>query len=331
MGNEKLEWLPKVSLPVMFQTTTTMNKVSRVKSRDYTTISNVFLRDNRLSLKAKGLLATIFALPDDWDFSIKGLCTIVKESTTAIYSAIDELKECGYCSFMVLRNEKGTIKGNDYTFFETPNNGERNSVIEKQQLLFDNDKVEEKKSKKDTQAIDYQAIVDCWNKYNGDAWGKVSKLTEQRKRKIHGVLQANGISYDDLIKLFLVLPFADKWLFYPNREHKNWKPDFDWWLANTNGWLTKALEGKVHKENPQAFISVMNNADNKDMYCPKGHGIYYDDANKCYGFMDMYFDGDIIYDGYNADNRPDGATLVLNNGRGNITWDVLSKRWTTNK
>ena len=43
------------------------------KVKDYTTISNYHLRDKRLSLKAKGLLTMILALPEDWNFTIRGL------------------------------------------------------------------------------------------------------------------------------------------------------------------------------------------------------------------------------------------------------------------
>lgn len=98
-----------------------MNKVTRIKNANYTTISNVFLRDKELSLKAKGLLAIILSLPETWDFSIKGICATIKEGTTAVYSAIDELKERGYCKVATNRNEKGMIVGNDYTFYEDPN------------------------------------------------------------------------------------------------------------------------------------------------------------------------------------------------------------------
>lgn len=97
-----------------------MNRITRVKNKDYTTISNLFLRDKKLSLKAKGLLATILSLPEDWDFSISGICAIVKEGKTAVYSAIDELKEYGYCTVEVSRDENGRITGNDYTFIENP-------------------------------------------------------------------------------------------------------------------------------------------------------------------------------------------------------------------
>lgn len=97
-----------------------MNKIKRIKDSNYTTISNVFLRDERLSLKAKGFLTVVMALPEDWDFSIKGICSILKEGTSAIYSTIDELKEFGYCHVETSRNANGSFSGSDYTFYEEP-------------------------------------------------------------------------------------------------------------------------------------------------------------------------------------------------------------------
>ena len=43
--------------------------------KDYTVMSNHHLRDPALSLKAKGLLSQMLALPDDWDYSVAGLAT----------------------------------------------------------------------------------------------------------------------------------------------------------------------------------------------------------------------------------------------------------------
>ena len=66
------------------------------KKRDYTVLSNTPLREKNMSLKAKGLLCLMLSLPEDWDYSISGLCTICKENQTAIQSAQKELKEFGY-------------------------------------------------------------------------------------------------------------------------------------------------------------------------------------------------------------------------------------------
>jgi len=97
-----------------------MNKVSRIKNKNFTTISNVFLRDKNLSIKSKGFLAVVMGLPDDWEFSINGICSILKEGKTAIYNTIDELKQLGYCNVVTNRDTQGRIIGNDYMFFEEP-------------------------------------------------------------------------------------------------------------------------------------------------------------------------------------------------------------------
>lgn len=48
------------------------------KIRDYTFMSNYHLRDRSLSLKAKVLLSLMLSLPEDWDYTMKGLARICK-------------------------------------------------------------------------------------------------------------------------------------------------------------------------------------------------------------------------------------------------------------
>ena len=66
------------------------------KDKNYTVMSNRHLMDHRLSLKAKGLLSVVLSLPDDWEYSVKGLASISREKETSINSALKELKEFGY-------------------------------------------------------------------------------------------------------------------------------------------------------------------------------------------------------------------------------------------
>lgn len=172
---------------------------------------------------------------------------------------------------------------------------------------------------------DYQAIVDCWNEHNGKKLGKVTKVTERRKKAIKKALDDNGITQEQLMLFFKTLPLADKWLYNPNKQHANWKPDFDWWLSNPNGWLTKGLEGKVHLENPQAYSSIMLGKDAP--YTPICDGaLSWNEYYNCYMYVG-YWDGKHIPDGYDDDTRPDGASVTLNNGRGTITWDKNTKQW----
>ena len=54
------------------------------KSSGYTVMSNHHLRNRALSLKAKGLLSQMLSLPEDWDYTLKGLARINRESIDAI-------------------------------------------------------------------------------------------------------------------------------------------------------------------------------------------------------------------------------------------------------
>ena len=53
------------------------------KTRNYTVMSNHHLRDKSLSLKAKGLLSLMLSLPEDWDYTTKGLARICKDGVEA--------------------------------------------------------------------------------------------------------------------------------------------------------------------------------------------------------------------------------------------------------
>ena len=43
------------------------------RNKGYTVMSNHHLRNKELSLKAKGLLSQMLSLPEDWDYTLKGL------------------------------------------------------------------------------------------------------------------------------------------------------------------------------------------------------------------------------------------------------------------
>ena len=62
------------------------------RTKDYTVMSNHHLRNRELSLKAKGLLSMMLSLPDDWNYTTRGLAKICKEGVDAIGSALRELE-----------------------------------------------------------------------------------------------------------------------------------------------------------------------------------------------------------------------------------------------
>lgn len=90
------------------------------KNHSYTVMANHHLRDERLSLKSKGLLSLILSLPDDWRISIEGMTQFSSDGKDAIRSAIRELTDAGYITRAQTHSEAGTFSGYDYIVHETP-------------------------------------------------------------------------------------------------------------------------------------------------------------------------------------------------------------------
>lgn len=90
------------------------------KTNNYTVICNHVFRNNRLSWKAKGILAEMLSMPDDWQFSTQELIRRAKDGRDAVYSAIKELEGAGYLKRERATNEKGQFIGYDYNVYETP-------------------------------------------------------------------------------------------------------------------------------------------------------------------------------------------------------------------
>ena len=90
------------------------------KNVNYTVMSNHHLQDKRLSLKAKGLLSYMLSLPDDWDYSLKGLTIGCKDGLDSVRTAVLELEEHGYVRRQKVRNARGQIIDYDYQVYESP-------------------------------------------------------------------------------------------------------------------------------------------------------------------------------------------------------------------
>ena len=90
------------------------------RTRDYTVMSNHHLRNHELSLKAKGLLSMMLSLPDDWNYTTRGLAKICKEGVDAIGNALRELETAGYIVRNQLRDRQGRISDTEYVIYEQP-------------------------------------------------------------------------------------------------------------------------------------------------------------------------------------------------------------------
>ena len=90
------------------------------KTKDYTVMANHHLRNTTLSLKAKGLLSLMLSLPDDWDYTLKGLARICRDGVDSIAAAVNELEKAGYIVRRRVRDDKGRVGEMEYTILENP-------------------------------------------------------------------------------------------------------------------------------------------------------------------------------------------------------------------
>ena len=95
------------------------------KTRDYTVMANHHLRNTELSLKAKGLLSLMLSLPEEWDYTTKGLAHICKDGVDSICAGVRELEDHGYVVRERIRNSNGQLGAIEYTILEQPQEPKR--------------------------------------------------------------------------------------------------------------------------------------------------------------------------------------------------------------
>lgn len=91
-------------------------------SSDVVIMDRAFLVRNDISMKAKGLLASLLSLPSTTHFSVEQFAKLHKESTGAVRSALRELMEHDYIRRNIPRNEQGKIENTVYTICDVPIN-----------------------------------------------------------------------------------------------------------------------------------------------------------------------------------------------------------------
>lgn len=83
-----------------------MSVLKTKRFKNFTTIPNEILNNEKLSFRAKGIICYLLSKPDDWHISVKHLVSTSREGRDAIYTAFEELQDQGYMS-----REQDTTKG----------------------------------------------------------------------------------------------------------------------------------------------------------------------------------------------------------------------------
>jgi hypothetical protein len=143
----------------------------------FTIIANELLRNNRLSLRARGLLAMLLSYPDNWRTSAEQLAKVCVEGRDAIRSTLAELEAAGY----ILRRRVQAIDSGQWStetvVFDTPQQSTEQSPETSQPTT-------------DSQASDSQALLRRTNKKN--LMKEQSIKSSNRKLRICGQCSGSG-------------------------------------------------------------------------------------------------------------------------------------------
>ena len=230
-----------------------------IKSKDYTVMSNTHLRDKRLSLKAVGLLSIVLSLPDDWNYTVKGLVGSVKDGERAVNGALSELKQYGYLQVNKLypNSERNKIEY-QYVFYEKPQ-GIQNVPLEQDLQNVDLQNV-------DLQNVDLQNVgayintnKQSTNKQNTkeqskNKYGEYQHVLLTDKEHTH-LVELYGSSLDEHIKIL------DEYIETSGKSYKNhslvlqkWVHD-EWEKRNKNNPVK--LDSKFYaQESNQSYEDV---------------------------------------------------------------------------
>lgn len=220
------------------------------KNKDYTIMSNYHLKDKRISLKAKGLLSQMLSLPDDWEYSKKGLTLINREGELAIKGALDELKEHKYLIVTKTQGEDGKFEY-IYDIFEKPQKpdsgkpGVENPGLENHPLnKYTNNKILNNKKLN--------------NKYTNNK-------KENNKKEKYGTYGRVLLTIDEYLKL--VNEFGEDFIknqielldeYVESNDNKNKYKNFNLVLRKSirENWFNK-------KPTKQSFLDIMKEERNK--------------------------------------------------------------------
>ncbi len=62
----------------------------------------------------------MLSLPEDWDYTTRGLASICKEGVDSVCATVRELEAAGYIIRRRIRDKNGQMRGMEYTVLEQP-------------------------------------------------------------------------------------------------------------------------------------------------------------------------------------------------------------------
>ena len=287
--------------------------------------------DKSLSDRARFVYVFMVCKPDGWNFFLEPMAKDIGYSVDTLRKYLNELVASGWLVKGEQTNEKGlfgaveyTIKATKFTDTENFRHG-KNTVQENIDNINikDTDNKEKDKeeslSKKAESALPFATTLPCQDKEKFAAFVALYK-------KMGGKARGLDTEFNDFTKRHKdwrkVLPYLELAVQRETKARNQAKAERKFFPE------PKMLQTYLGKQRAwELYVTVGEDLTHEE-YTPECGGMLnWNDYYNAYLFVGMFYEQ--IADGYTDDNRPNGATIMLNNGRGFLVWDKETKKWET--
>ena len=283
-----------------------------LRENDYIAILSPFVTKLGLSGNKLIIFSLIHGFCRDGEQEFKGSINYISEwtntSRNTVISILKELVDLGLLEkrdYLVNGVKFCAYKVGSQVFAPPVQNCDEGSEIIAPNIIDNNTKEKNEIDKSISKSSD-ELFETCWVAYRrkgkkGKAKPYWDKLTKSEK---DSVLQH--------IKI------------YTKTRELQYQQDFERYLRDKT-----FLSVVVSKNNIVYDPTKLGKGESSsNVYMPSGNfSITWDDQLKAYLYIGFYSDGQAIADGYTDATRPDGARIVLNNGRGELVWSSITRTW----
>ena len=190
----------------------TTKYVRVLKNNNYSVLNNEFIRRDDLSWKAKGILAYILHLPDDWNINLKEVMRHATEGERAFRTGWKELEELGYVKRYPVRKGRRIERWETIVkekpdmepfselcgFEDVQNVHVQNEDVQNSNLLSTKDtKYLREPSTKNNKAVPYKEIIEYLNEKTGKS---ISYRSNGNKKLIRARIN-EGYTVEDFKKV----------------------------------------------------------------------------------------------------------------------------------
>lgn len=271
----------------------------------YNVIPRELVFDSELSDRARFVYVYMACKPDGWEFFLEPMSKEMGYSKDTLRKYINELVEHGWLIKGLQKNESGVfsavtyeliaMKSTDSEIFRHGKNMTQDNIDEKENVR--------KKEKALKKKEDIELFEKCWIAYDRKGSKKVA------------LERWLNLKDDERQRALVHIPF------YMKSNERKYLKDFERYISN------KVFDSIVIDHKTGVVLYDPEREKGQIGYTPTcGGALSWNDYYKCFMYTG-YWDGKHIADGYDDHNRPNGATIMLNNGRGTIRWNSETKTW----